>query len=509
MASLYQQVQNALFNIGIGAAGVLGVVSIFLIKGVINSSSSKTHKRTSRREKDAKYIHINDDILSRFSKAIQFETVSFSLRDDGKPDSPEELLKLHAHIKDSFPHVHSSPLVKCEVINTYSLLYTINGSDSSLKPYLLISHLDVVPVTDQMWDVPQFEGLVKDGYIWGRGTIDVKNGVMGSLEALEVLLKTGHSPNRGFFLAFGHDEEVFGVYGAASIARELVSRGVSLEFVQDEGLVIIEDIFPGITSPVASIGVAEKGSMSVELRVDSSVGHASMPPKESSIGILCNAIARIERNPMPSTFGCGPEIELFSGISSVVPLPLRIFTSNMWLFKPLVGWILSRKVSTNALVRSTFAVTKIQGGTKDNVIPASATAHVNVRIHHGDTIDGIIQHLRSCINDRRVHITTLEAKRESPIASSDSKSFGYNIIASSIQDVFPNVVITPGLLVGGTDSKHFQQLTSEVYRFMPSRFKMTDLPRFHGSNERISVENYEETINFYYSLMLNADETTL
>ncbi|XP_028398192.1 N-fatty-acyl-amino acid synthase/hydrolase PM20D1.2-like [Dendronephthya gigantea] len=508
MATFHEQVQKALLNVGIGAASVLTVISIFLIKGVIHTTF-QTPKKRSKNKENSKYIHLNDEILSRFSKAIQCETVSYSQHETEGPSCAQELLKLHAVIKDSFPHVHLSPLVQCDVINKYSLLYTIKGSDPSLKPYLLISHLDVVPVKDQTWDVPQFEGLVKDGYIWGRGTLDVKNGVMGSLEALEFLLKSGHLPNRGFFLAFGHDEEIFGWNGAAYIVKELVARGVSLEFVQDEGLMIIDNLFPGITAPIASIGIAEKGSISLELRVDTAVGHASMPPRESSIGILSKAITRIEGNPLPSTFGCGPEVDMLLGISPAIPLPLRIVTSNMWFFKPLLVWILSKNVTTNALVRTTVAVTKINGGTKDNVIPASATAHLNIRIHQGDTVESVIRHLRSCINDDRVQIKTLEAHSESPIASCDSKSFGYNTVASSILDVFPDVIVAPGLLVAGTDSKHFLQLTSEVYRFMPSHIKMEDVSRIHGSNERISVKNYEETINFYYRLMLNADKAML
>lgn len=240
--------QSGLLNVGIATLAVVSVLTLFLIRGVLKSSKGQQKSKSSKRTKNIEYIAANEEVLSRFSKAIQCQTISW---DNGKTSS-EELLKLHALLKEAFPTVHSSPLVTCEVINNYSLLFTVNGSDPTLKPYLLISHLDVVPVTGQNWDVPPFSGLIKDGFIWGRGTLDVKNGVMGSLEALEFLLKTGHCPRRGFFLSFGHDEEVYGNNGAGKIATELMLRGVSLEFIQDEGLMILDGIFPGINKLVAT-----------------------------------------------------------------------------------------------------------------------------------------------------------------------------------------------------------------------------------------------------------------
>ncbi|KAL9960374.1 hypothetical protein ACROYT_G033824 [Oculina patagonica] len=455
---------------------------------------------------DLDYIRADDAVQKRFQKAITFETVSFDVGNYNRG----ELYRFLQFILKEFSDVFSHPLVEHKVIANYSLLVSIKGSDASLKPYLIASHFDVVPATNESWDVPPFEGRVQDGYYWGRGTLDVKNGVMGSLEALQFLLKQGHQPQRSFFLAFGHDEEVQGNDGARQIAAYLKSQGVQLEFLVDEGTVIVKDAIPGMRIPFALVGVAEKGAIMAELSVHTSAGHSSMPPRESSIGIMSNAVARLEDCPMPVVFdSSGPVREMFESFAPQVPVYLRIIVANLWLFSPIFVRILEMKPATNAFLRTTTAVTQFNAGVKANVIPSSARVTVNHRIHPSNTIEEVLEHDRRCINDDRVSIRVMQSAKPSPLSSWDKQAFGFQVISQSVRQVFPEVGVSPGLMIANTDTKHYLDLTEAVYRFMPSVLTPEDTKRIHGFNERLGVKNYEKTINYFYHLMRNADAASI
>jgi carboxypeptidase PM20D1 len=233
----------------------------------------------------------------RLAQALRFATIS---HEDPAQVDRAPFRELHRFLEESFPQVHHS--LKREVIEEYSLLYTWQGTDASLAPALFAGHIDVVPVesgTETEWQYPPFEGCVEEGYIWGRGALDDKVAVLGLLEAAEALLARGFQPHRTIYLAFGHDEEVGGTYGAKRIAALLQQRGVRLEFALDEGLAVTEGIIPKVSKPVAMVGIAEKGYLCLELSAESRGGHSSMPPSETAIGILSAAITRLERHPMP------------------------------------------------------------------------------------------------------------------------------------------------------------------------------------------------------------------
>ncbi|CAH3164693.1 unnamed protein product [Porites lobata] len=455
---------------------------------------------------DLDYIHADEAARKRFQKAITFKTVSYDVGNYNR----QELRKFLEFILEEFSDVFNHPLVQHKVIADYSLLLSVKGSDPSLKPYLIASHLDVVPATNESWEVPPFEGRVHNGYFWGRGTLDVKNGVMGSMEALKFLLNLGYRPQRSFFLAYGHDEEVSGNDGARQIAAHLKSQQVELEFLVDEGTVIVKDAVPGMKIPFALIGVAEKGFITAQLSVHTSAGHSSMPPRESSIGIMSNAVAKLESCPMPVVFeSSGPIREMFESFAPQVPVYMRIIMANLWLFSPIFTKILESKPSTNAFLRTTTAITQFNAGVKANVIPSSANVTVNHRVHPGNTLEEVLEHDRRCINDDRVEIRVMQSSEPSPVSNWDEHSFGFQVISKSVRQVFPEVGVSPGLMIANTDTRHYLELTDSVYRFMPSVLTPEDAKRIHGFNERISVENYEKTINYFYHLMINADAANL
>lgn len=436
----------------------------------------------------------------RLAAAVRIPTVSHGA---ARPVEAAALQNLHALLQASFPRVHN--ILKRETVNKFSLLYTWQGTNPSLKPALFSAHMDVAPVepgTEKDWTHPPFAGAIEGGFVWGRGTMDMKGAMMGVLEAVEHLLAGDFKPKRSVYLAIGHDEEIGGTRGAAKIGEQLRERGVRLAFTLDEGLVVTEGILPGVEKPVALIGIAEKGIVTLKLSTRGPGGHGSMPPSGSAIAKLSQALARLEVNPMPAALR-RPVTDMFDHVVAEMPFMSRLVFANRWLFEPIILSRLTQRPATNALVRTTTAVTIIKGGVKPNVIPQRAEATINVRMLPGDTTASVMDYLRRLMADPDVEIaiapgTNLEA---SPV--SDTRSDSYKAIAKSFREVFPDALVAPGLLVGTTDTRHYQMLAENSFRFLPLRLKADDLKRFHGTDERISVSNYAEIIRFYVQLISN------
>ncbi|XP_028438431.1 N-fatty-acyl-amino acid synthase/hydrolase PM20D1.2 [Perca flavescens] len=446
--------------------------------------------------------HQREELLSHFKEAIRIPTVSFS----EKESNITALREFDKLLRKAFPTVFSSSLVRHELVANYSHLFSVQGSQPDLVPYLLLAHIDVVSASESDgWEAPPFSAKEIDGFIYGRGTIDDKSPLMGILQALEYLLIKGYAPRRGFYIGLGHDEEVSGYKGAMNIVRLLKQRSVQLSFVLDEGLAVLDGVISGLEGPAALIGISEKGSATVKLSVSMLPGHSSMPPSESSIGILAAAVKRLEENPMPRLFGHGPERGTFEHLAHKFGLPMKFIMSNLWLFAPLLGRVLERKPDTNAFVRTTTAVTMFNAGVKVNIIPALAEAYVNLRIHSAQSLQEVLDLIQSTVGDQRVKIELVNGFDPLPVSSADEKSFGFQIIKKTVLDIFPTVTVAPGICIGNTDSRHFKDLTNDIYRFAPVWFKPGDAQRFHGINERISKKNYEELIEFYFSLIQNCD----
>ncbi|KAJ8371346.1 hypothetical protein SKAU_G00113740 [Synaphobranchus kaupii] len=447
-----------------------------------------------------------EQLLENFRAAIRIPTVSFSETDL----NTTALAQFSILLERVFPRVFSSDLVKHEVVANYSHLFWVPGSDPGLKPYMLLAHIDVVPAAESDgWEAPPFSAKEIDGFIYGRGTIDDKHSVMGILQALEFLLERGYRPRRGFYIGLGHDEEVNGLEGAFNIVKVLKSRGVQLAFVLDEGLAVMDGIISGLDGPAALIGISEKGMANVKLSVTTAPGHSSMPPRETSIGILAAAVTRVEGNPMPRLFGYGPERGTFEHLAHKFGLPLRFILSNIWLFSPLLGRVMERKQDTNAFVRTTTAVTMFNSGIKINIIAPYAEAFVNLRIHSAQKLQEVLDLIRSTVDDERVKVELVHGFDPLPVSAYDESAFGFQIIKKTVLDMFPQVTVAPGVCVGNTDSRHYTDLTRDIYRFAPTWFKPGDLARFHGVNERISIKNYEELVTFYFLLFQNCDITKL
>jgi len=439
-------------------------------------------------------------VAQRLAGAMRFKTISV----DDRPDASVDAFHgLHDYLAQQFPLVHRA--LKLEKVGRLSLLYTWPGSDPSLKPVMLMAHQDVVPIapgTEKDWLHEPFGGAIADGYVWGRGSWDDKGNLLAVLEALEQLVAAGFSPRRTVMLASGHDEEIGGTRGAQAIAALLKARGVGLEFVIDEGSLISDGAGRGVPGPLALIGVAEKGAVTLSLTAETTPGHSSMPPRVSAIGALSAALSRLESNPMPARLGSVPR-EMMETLAPEMGLFNRAILSNLWLTEPLVRARLEGQPATNAMLRTTTALTVVNGGNKSNVLPAHAVGLVNFRIVPGDTIERVERHTREAIADPSIVVQPVGEGRE-PSAVSPSTAAGYRTIERAIREVFPGTIVAPGLVVAGTDSRHMSGLSPDIYRFQPIRAKGDDFARFHGTNERISVANYAELIRFFHRLIVVA-----
>jgi carboxypeptidase PM20D1 len=441
------------------------------------------------------------------SGAIPFATISWG-PDGTEPQrqaTGQAFTAFHTYLEKTFPQVYAK--LDHEVVAANNLLFTWKGTDPSLKPILLMGHQDVVPIeedTESNWTHPPFSGQIADGFIWGRGTLDDKMTVVGLLEAVNVLLSQNFQPKRTVILAFGQDEEVGGLEGAEKIAQLLKSRGVQVEFVIDEGGFLSLDMVPGVSAPVAMVGTSEKGYLSLQLSVETAGGHSSVPPNTSSIGILSEAIHKVETHPMPAHVR-GPIGEFLEYSGGSASFPMRAVFKNMWLFGPVVQHILESSPDSNATLRTTTAVTIFRAGTKDNVMPSRATAIVNFRILPGDTIASVTEHVRKVVDDPRVKIQPMPGEppvEASPRSSVNSPNF--KLMQTTLAQVFPNAVVAPFVFVAATDSKHYAPLTQDIYRFAPMLMTSEDVGRIHGTNERIGVQIFGKMIDFYAQLIRNA-----
>jgi carboxypeptidase PM20D1 len=438
---------------------------------------------------------------------------TISSRDDAALSS-DQFLQLHRLLEARFPKAHS--VLKREVVGGLSLLYTWPGSKPDAKPLLLMAHQDVVPVapgTEKNWAQEPFSGVVKDGFVWGRGAWDDKGNLIAQLQAIELLAASNFKPERTIYLAFGADEEVGGLRGAAQIAALLKERKVRLDWVVDEGLLITEGIMPGLAQPAALIGVAEKGYLSVVLKMSATPGHSSMPPPKgtSAIAMMSAALKRVDDDQLPGGIR-GVAQEMFATVAPEMSGFSRLALSNLWLFGPVVQKQLEAGASTNAMLRTTTALTMAHAGNKDNVLPGIAEATMNFRLLPGDTKEQVLARVRQQVQEAtgtdKFELFALPgAVDASKVSPTDSAP--YQLINRTVREVFPGTLVAPGLMIGGTDSIHFGDISDHIFKFSPVRAKPEDLARFHGTNERISVDNLSDLIRFYHRLLTVGAQATV
>jgi carboxypeptidase PM20D1 len=425
----------------------------------------------------------------RLGEAVRFKTVSYQDRDQIDYAQFEAFQQF---LLESFPLVFSQLAV--ETVNEYSLLLRWPGSDPSLPPVLFTAHMDVVPVepgTEQDWQHPPFAGVVADGRIYGRGTLDDKMGLMAHLEAAEQLLAQGFAPARTIVFAFGHDEEISGRTGAKAIAARMRELGLHFAWMADEGGMLVTDnpLLAGKT--MAMVNIAEKGYLTLILQTTGEGGHSSNPPAVSTIGRLANAVARIEANPFPPRLV--PPIEaMLETLAPEVGQPERFVFENLWLSGPLVARNMAGARITAPFVRTTTALTMFNAGVKENVVPQRAEARVNFRLLPGDTPETVVAHVRKVIDDPLVEISYDRWDGMPRVA--EYPGSGYAIIKAAIESVYPEAVVVPSMLMATTDTRHYIDLVDNQYRFQGVEVASAQATSIHGTDEYVDVASYEKSI---------------
>ena len=433
-----------------------------------------------------------DRAITALQELIKCKTVSYrdaSLENDG------EFEKLINSLPSLYPNVFDC----CEFqrLPDRALLFRWKGKTDG-APAVMMAHYDVVPVNEELWDVPPFEAILKDGCIWGRGSLDTKVTFNGVLFAANHLISEGFVPECDVYFAFSGGEEVSGL-GASRIVDYFEEKGIQPAFVIDEGGAVVENVFPGVSAPCGLIGIAEKGMMDVRYTVKSGGGHASAPKPDAPIDLLSRGCTKILNNPFPAHL-TPPVAEMFDTLGRHSSFVYKVIFSNIRIFKPVLDMICKKSGGElNALMRTTVAFTQASGSDASNVIPPKATMVSNIRLNPNDNIDSALEYLKRTINDERVEITVIDGMNPSRISTTDCE--GWKKVSSAVASTWKGCIVSPYLMVQCSDSRHYGRISDRVYRFSAMDLTSEERATIHGNNERIRIETAHRAVEFYIRLM--------
>lgn len=423
---------------------------------------------------------------------IKCKTISHR---DPSLDDQEEFDKFEQLLPQLFPKVYE----KCsfEKVGTRGLLLRWKGKSQD-APSVFMSHYDVVSVEENDWEKPAFEGIVDNGVLWGRGTLDTKGTLNGILQAAEALIGEGFIPQNDIYFAFGGNEEVNGdgSYGIVQLFKE---RGITPGLVLDEGGAVCTGVFPGVTSPIALIGIAEKGMVNVQYTVKGGGGHSSSPTANGPLARLSKACLNVEKASFKYIVS-KPTAEMFNIVGRHSTFLYRMLFANLWCFGPVLALYANLTGGEmNAIVRTTTAFTQMEGSKGINVIPPMATMASNHRIIPGETVDSVVEHIKKAVNDNKVEVSVVNGNNPSVI--SDTKCEAYDRVRSTVAETWQDTIVTPYLMVAASDSRHWGEISDKVYRFSAMALSKEERGYIHGNNERIPFATISRTVEFFYRMM--------
>jgi len=469
---------------------ILGLIALFLLALVVRALAF-TPKTEVLTESEA-IVFDQDAAVDALAQLVRCKTVSYNdpaMEDDG------EFRKLIDLLPTLYPRVFEVCSVR-ELPDRALLLRWPGKKDGA--PSVMMAHYDVVPVNEESWEKPPFAGIIEDGVLWGRGTLDTKATLNGILSAADHLIGKGFVPENDVFFAFSGGEEINGM-GAVNIVNYFVEHGIQPALVVDEGGAVVENVFPGVKEPCGLIGIAEKGMMNVCYTVRSGGGHASAPPVKTPVTTLAQACQKIVNHPFKMHL-TKPAAEMFDTLGRRSTFVYKLIFSNLWLFQPVLDLICrSSGGEMNALVRTTTAFTMMEGSNARNVIPAEARLVSNMRLNPADSVESATAYLQKAVGDDSVEITVLESFQPSPISETGCES--WDKVASSVAETWLGCVVSPYLMVQCSDSRHYRDLSNHVYRFSAMDLTSEERKTIHGNNERIRLGSIAKAVEFYIRLM--------
>ena len=433
-----------------------------------------------------------DAAVDALQQLVRCKTISYndkSLEDEGEFQKLTELL----------PQLYPQVFKVCSLrqLPDRALLFHWKGKAAG-DPAVLMAHFDVVPVNEEQWDKPPFAGILEDGILWGRGTLDTKVTFNGVLSAANHLIAQGFQPENDIYFAFSGGEEVNGM-GAKNIVQYFADHHITPGIVVDEGGAVVENVFPGVQQPCGLIGIAEKGMINAQYKVRSTGGHASAPKPHTPVGVLSAACAKVENHPFPAHME-GPAAQMFDTLGRHSTFAYKIIFANFKLF----GWVidlLAKKSGgeMNALIRTTSAFTQMEGSSARNVIPPEAKMVANMRLNPHDSVESALEHLRKTVGDPSVEITALESFQPSRVSRTDCKA--WEQVSDAVAETWPGCIVAPYLMVQCSDSRHYGIISDKVYRFSAMALTAEERATIHGNNERIPVGTIHKAVEFYIRLM--------
>ncbi|MBE7086984.1 MAG: M20/M25/M40 family metallo-hydrolase [Clostridiales bacterium] len=472
--------------------GFVGLLVLFILAIVIRTLSFKPKDKIAV---DETVIEQDKDLsVHGLQELVKCKTVSYF---DKTLEDEREFEKLENLIPTLYPNFTAN----CEriKIDARCMFFHWKGL-SNEKVSVMMSHYDVVPVDESKWDVAPFEGVLKDGVLWGRGALDTKATLNAVLRSADTLIKDGFVPKNDVYFAFSGGEEISSD-GASKIVDYFEQNGINVDLVVDEGGAVVENVFPGVKAPCGLIGIAEKGMIDLKYTVSSSGGHASAPKPNSPVVRLAKACSKLEKKPLKAHV-TKPVKEMFNTLGRHSTFVYKMIFSNLWLFKGLLDKIcVMGGGELNALMRTTFAFTQTKGSDAPNIIPTEASMVSNIRINPMDDMDKVLKHVEKTVKDDKVTLTVLHGTNPSRISQTDCDSF--NKVASAIASTWKGAVVSPYLMVQCSDSRHYGRISDKVYRFSAMDMTNEERATVHGNNERIRVETIYKSVEFYTRLLKN------
>ena len=463
---------------------IVGIVVLLLLIAVLRTLAIKAPER-----KASDFVCTQEEFdLCAEKLGAMVRIPSVSKRED---EDLTEFYRLHAEMERLFPALHAN--LEKTVLNG-TLLYRWKGTDDTRRPILLMGHQDVVPATDEGWSVPAFSGQVVDGNLYARGALDCKSTMFVELQAIEELLCEGFTPPCDVYLVYSINEETGGD-GAAAAMRYLRDKGIRFGLVLDEGGAVIDEAVPGMDRPYAVIGITEKGYMDLKITAHGKGGHSSTPPRKTPAARLFAFAHEIETK-RPFQKKLIPEVEeMFRCMAPSFGFGLRLIMGNLWLFKPLL-MALMPAVSPfgEALMATTCCFTMMKGSDAANVIPKEPYLVANLRTSVHQSCEESLAVLRKYAKKHGVEIEVIQQRDASPV--SNIRSAEFKLLTDCIRRQFPDIGVSPYLIMGGTDCRHFHELTENALRFAPVRVTNAQNASCHAVDEHVTIASLAEGIRF-------------